>query len=85
MPKISHNLLPLLFYWVFSSSPPFKLACGFMDYPEALPPHFPSTSQLEPPQCFPSQSFPFPAASKQTVLPEPAFRFHLPIHSVLLG
>lgn len=80
MPMISHNLLPLLFYLVFSSSPPFKLACGFMDYPEALPPHFPSTSQLEPPQCFPSQSFPFPAASKQT-----GFCLSLPIHSVLLG
>lgn len=60
MPKISHNLLPLLFYWVFSSSPPFKLACGFMDYPEALPPHFPSTSHslslrsASPPRASPS-------------------------------
>lgn len=80
MPMISRNLLPLHFFLVFSSSPPFKLACGFMDYPEALPPHFPSTSQLEPLQCFPSQSFPFPAASKQT-----GFCLSLPIHSVLLG
>lgn len=72
VPMLSHHLPDSLFLGVFLFIP-IKLVYGFTDFPDTLPPHFHSASQLKPPQCSPPRAFPFLLPPDKQGFTEPAF------------